>query len=147
MSDTRVYPTATPRPHGTPFTPGDRVRTNRDAYRGDLPEGTHGTFTGYTVVRTMLRTDSGNDMQTMGVVDFPGRPNALISLRWLTLVRPADSVAQYIPAGATMHYVPSTSDARDDVKAQNLAHAHEKVAEAYKALAYALNDLKAVESR
>jgi hypothetical protein len=124
------------------FNRGDVVRTTRDLYHGAVPEGTVGTVRGLREVQTPF--DGPGQRTTMAVVHFPEYGEKLSGLGVLDLVRTAEAApsVHYVPAGTSVHYVPGS-----DVKARDLAHAHEKVAEAYKALAYALNDLRALEAR
>lgn len=113
------------------FFPGDTVRTTRTAHGGDVLAGTWGRFIRYESIRDYL--GGPGDRRTVAVVDFgafrPGEtivaPNVLTRV---TAIRP-----QGLPVNT-------------DAKAERLSRAHEAVGKAYRDLAYALNDLKAVEA-
>lgn len=125
----------------TEFNRGDTVRATRNLHRSRIQLGDRGTFVRYDTAST--RWITGNDTRTpIAIVDFPGVPGAPVSLNAIRLVRPAEA-----EPSSLVDWAARMVGAADDVKARDLAHAHEKVAAAYKALAYALNDLKAVERR
>lgn len=126
------------------FHAGDRVRVacrrSDGLFRGEIPNGTEGTVRGLREASTAF--NSPGETTTMAVVNFPGVGDRCIAASVLDLVSvaaPADKRELFRAAWG--------GAAAADVKARDLAHAHEKVAEAYKALAYALNDLRAVEGR
>jgi hypothetical protein len=139
----------------TSLKPGDVVRATRPLHRGAVPMGAEGIFREYRPVAEFGTTS----MRPAAVVDFPGKAEAYCGLRVLEFAASAGTsdaaltalkvrlandkpTAHYIPAGASVHYIPGS-----DTKAQRLARAHKAVADAYGALAYALNDLKAEEAR
>jgi hypothetical protein len=112
-----------------PFAPGDRVRTTRELYRGELPADSEGTFMEYRAVPDPFSRGGGPTHTTMAVVDFgPGRRDMLIGLRVLT--GPFGNVIDR-PA-------PMPGDVREAQKHADLAAAHERVARA-------LDDLRKVE--
>lgn len=114
-----------------PFAPGDRVRTTRELYRGELPAGSEGTFVEYRAVPDPYMRSDGPTHQTVGVVDFgPGRRDKVVGLRALTG-----------PFGS--HSAPSPTDVSH---LRALAAAHRAVDDAYDALANALTSLKDLEA-
>jgi hypothetical protein len=135
------------------FKAGDRVRVqcrlSDGLYRGEVPNGTEGIVRGLREVQTPF--DAAGQTTTAAVVYFPGVGERIAFPNVLDLVRVADDIhpCSNHPQMTCMHashgaagFTPGS-----DTKAQRLARAHKAVAEAYNALAYALNDLKAEEAR